>query len=219
MSQWFVIDQNGRRPVSPKNSDFWARFQYDDQEGWPDFAQLVLDAKLEHIQMAVATWASTVGLEARVVTDQVDEWEEAVLIARNGNSYCLFERVDLEEMRVHAESAELIAGLLSCNAAYFGAENANGAVFVNTYDLGQIDVSWFDSEAPGPSYARVFHRHGSCTEEDPRAYALHRMDMPATSPLLDRYAFVETMLSPLGLEKIQPTFDFEDVVCAIQLIG
>lgn len=216
MSQWFLIDQNGRRPIQ-KSPDFWSEFEYQQDEIWPDFAELVLMAKLEHIHMALQTWATTVGMKVQDVTESPDAWDSAVLIARNGSSYCLFEVPSDDDFAlIHAESAELIAGLLSCHAAFFGAEESTGLVFVNTYDLGQIDVSWYDSVEPGPSFARVFHKNGSCTEEDPRAYALERMDMPATSPLLDRYAFVETMLSGLGLEEIRPGIDLSKVVCALR---
>lgn len=220
MSQWFVIDQNGRRPVSQRQRDFWSDFRFDNEEQWPEFSHMVVKARLEHIVMALHTWGATVGLGFEDVTDSHANWDGGLWISRHGEHFVISESThDVEDRVITLESAELLAGLMSCNAVFLGAEPDLGLVFVNTFELGQITLAWYDSETPGPSFARVFHRQGSCTEEDPRHFALRHLNMPATSPLLDRYAFVESVIGELGVEGVTPVVDPADVVSVLRICG
>lgn len=220
MSQWFVIDQNGRRPVSRGQRDFWSDFRFDSEEQWPEFSQFVVKARLEHIVMALHTWGATVGLGFEEVTDSPQSWDGGLWISIQGEQYVISESThDVEDRVITLESAELLAGLMACDGVFLGAEPELGMVFVNTFELGQIALSWYDSETPGPSFARLFHRQGSCTEEDPRLFALKHLDMPSTSPLLDRYAFVESVIGEVGIKGVAPVVDHSDVVCVLRLCG
>ncbi|MEZ4460310.1 MAG: hypothetical protein R3E66_11405 [bacterium] len=220
MSQWFLIDRDGRRPVRSTHPDFFSSFDYDGGPTWPQFVQLAVDASLNHVLKAVETTAMVNGLDLEDVSTRPDAWDSALVIVRNGASLILAETdPDADYHFLHDESASQVAGLLACNAAFYGHETSSGTVFVSTWETGAIDLTWCDSLEPGPSFARVFHRNGTCTEEDPRGFALRALDMPATSPLLDRYAFVEFLLKPFGIEEMHPVIDELPVLAAFKVRG
>lgn len=209
---WFVIDRDGRRAVRGNPMDFWSKFNYsgDDSE-WPEFTQFVVslkDVKLADIHQAIETVARTRGLECHDVSSAPEQWGEALVVAKNGEALCLTEpRVDLEDRFLDDEVAEQLAGLLASDAVFFGHAPGRGTIHVTTFETGACSLAWYDSSLPGPSFARIFHRNGQCTDEDPRSYALRVMDMPETSPLLDRYAFVASRVEPFGVETISPELD------------
>ncbi len=219
MSQWFLIDRDGQRPVHNTSPNF-SRFRDDASQDWPAFSQLVVDANLEHLLRALKTVAQVNGLELEDVSAKPEAWESALIIVRNGAALIISETdLDADFQLLHDESAGQIAGLLAANAAFFGHDTSCGNLFVSTWDAGAIDLAWSDSVEPGPSHARVFHRNGLCTDEDPRDYALRALDMPATSPLLDRYAFVDFLLKPFGIEEVKPSIDDLPVVAAFKVLG
>ena len=220
MSQWFLIDRDGQRPVHNTHPDFFSRFSDDVSQDWPAFSQLVVDSSLSHLLKAIETVAHVNGLRLEDVTSQPESWGSALIVVRNGASVVVSETdLDADFQLLHDESASQIAGLLATNAAFFGHDTSCGNLFVSTWDTGAIDFAWSDSVEPGPSYARVFHRNGMCTEEDPREYALRLLDMPATSPLLDRYAFIDFLLKPFGLEDVKPSIDDLPVMAAFTVHG
>ncbi len=204
--------------------DFWSKFNYsgDDSE-WPEFTQFVVsikDVKLTDIQQAVETVAGTRGLEPQDVSSEPEHWDEALVVARNGDAWCLAEpRVDLEDRFLDEEAAEQIAGLLAADAVFFGHRPGSGTIHVTRYETGACTLAWYDSSLPGPSFARIFHRNGQCTDEDPRSYALRVMDMPETSPLLDRYAFVANQVQSFGMQSISPELDECEIEKAFEFLA
>lgn len=220
MSQWFLIDRDGQRPVHNTHPDFVSRFRDDASQDWPAFSQLVVDASLDHLLQALKTVAQVNGLGLEDVSSKPEAWESALIVVRNGAALIISETdLDADFQLLHAESSAQIAGLLAANAAFFGHDTSCGNLFVSTWDAGAIDLAWSDSVEPGPSHARVFHRNGLCTDEDPRDYALRVLDMPATSPLLDRYAFVDFLLRPFGLEEVKTSIDDLPVLAAFTVLG
>lgn len=220
MSQWFLIDRDGQRPVHNTHPDFFSRFNDDASQDWPAFTQLVVDSNLDLLLRALETVARVNGLRLEDVSSQPEFWEAALIVVRNGAALIVSETdLDADYQLLHDESAAQIAGLLATNAAFFGHDTSCGNLFVTTWDTGAIDLAWCDSIEPGPSHARVFHRNGMCTDEDPREYALRVLDMPSTSPLLDRYAFVDFLLKPFGLEEVKPSVDDLPVVAAFRVLG
>lgn len=220
MSQWFLIDRDGRRPVRQTPPDYFSRFNAVSSDEWPSFSQLVLDASLNHVVRALQTVAVVHDFQLEDVTQHPERWDGALLVVKNGATLILTETdADADFAFIHEEVSAHIAGLLACNAALFGYEEACGTVFLSVWDTGAIELSWCDSTLPGPSFARVFHRNGTCTEEDPRTFALRAMDMPDTSPLLDRYAFVTSMVQSFGLDELTPDLDDFPVLAAFKVLG
>jgi hypothetical protein len=115
------------------------------------------------------------------------------------------------------ESANAIAGLLAEDGAFFGFDPAAGTIHVTRYETGVPTLEWFDSVEPGPSYARTFLTNGRATDEDPRTFALRFLDLPESSPLLDRLEFVEQVLADFELEVIDPELENLPVESVLRL--
>lgn len=218
---WFIIDSNGgRRRVG--GADFFAKFDYSDggDELWPAFRQLVLlDVQLHDVARAIETVAGTLGLSCRDVTDDPRSWAGALLLAQpvSGRVHVAQPDVPLDEGFLRHETADPVAGLLAADGAFFGHDPDIGLMHLTTFDTGAPRLAWFDSLEPGPSFARHFDDQGQCTEEDPRLFALRRLGMPETSPLLDRYAFVEHVLGELAIDGVHAGFDDLPVARALLL--
>lgn len=199
--------------------DFWSRFDYSGDDEWPEFTQLAIPAdqtRPDQLRQAVETVARLGNMDVQDVTTSPERWESAIVLARNGSAWCVCEPgVELEDRFLDGETAEQIAGLLASDGVFFGHILATGTVHATTFSTGGRELAWFDSALPGPSFARLFHRDGRCSEEDPRAYALDALDMPATSPLLDRYAFVASLLEPFGIESLSPNLEPFEVEMAL----
>ena len=84
MSQWFLIDRDGRRPVRSANPDFFSSFDYDGGPTWPQFVQLAVDASLKHVLKAVETTAMVNGLDLEDVSARPEAWDSALVVIRNG---------------------------------------------------------------------------------------------------------------------------------------
>lgn len=218
---WFVIDSDGNAEnIDRATSDFWNKFDYKaDDSNWPDFTQLVVNATVENVVKALQTVAITDGLDCIDITDEPEKWETSLCVARNGKALCLAEpRRDIDDRWLHAGVAEKLAGMLACQAAFFGHDSSVGLIHVGTFDLGAPQTLWCDSTLPGPSFARTYERNGTCTEEDPREYALSALDMPSTSPLLDRYAYVEHVLRPFEMtEGVRPELGGLEVIRVLRI--
>ena len=127
------------------------------------------------------------------------------MVAESGDLTVLAEPgVDLDEATMALPWAEELMADLRCDGAYFGYDDAAKTLHITRFRAGSYDFSWADSLLPGPSYAMVFDDEGGCTDEDPRRFALKMLDMPLTSPLLDRYHFMSHILAQLGLETVHP---------------
>lgn len=216
---WFIIDRWGRRSINHRSDTYWSRFDYGAIDiDWPEFNQLVTTASVEMVVKALRTFASMLDVELSDVTDAPQWWAGAIVIARNGGSIVVGEPgVDLDERLLRPESADAICGLLAHDGVFFGYDPATQTVHVTTYELGVATLDWWDSVAPGPAFARTFIENGRARDEDPRPYALRSLGLPETSPLLDRYAFVEHLLSAYDLERIEPDLESLHVVRAMRL--
>ena len=216
---WFIIDRWGRRSANCRADNYWSRFDYGAIDiDWPEFNQLVTSAPAPNVVKALRTFATMLDVELVDVTAEPQRWDGAILIARNGDAVVIGEPgVDLDERLLRPESADAICGLLAYDGAFFGYDPAAGTVHVTTYDLGVVTLDWWDSVSPGPSYARTFEHNGRARDEDPRPYALRELGLPESSPLLDRYAFIEHVLAPYGMDELEPQFDTLQVVNALRL--
>ncbi len=218
---WFVIDAHGRRAISRSPMDFWSQFDYStDGDEWPEFTQLVVKGRLDDVARALKTVAKTLGLDCADVSADPERWGPgAIHFADLDGSIVVSEPgVDLDDRFLHDASADAIVGLLAQDGAFFGHNPASGLIHITTFELGAPKLAWYDSIEPGPSFARLFLEDGRCTDEDPRDYALAALDMPATSPLLDRYKFVESVLEPFGIKEVSPDLDDLAIDRVIRLV-
>ena len=205
--QWYLIDDDGIRPVSVGEPvDFWAQFNRDGEEApWPEFAQLVLKAEALAVVEQLKATAPRMELELEEVTEAPQWWPEALILADGDEVMILAEPgTDAEDRLMAAYWAEELVGALGCDGIYFGYEPAAGTLHLTRYEEGKVRFDWCDSLMPGPSHALIFDEKGSCRNEDPRHFALKAMDLPVTSPLLDRHQFVMMQLTNLGLTRVSP---------------
>ena len=218
---WFVIDRWGRRSANCRLDTYWSRFDYGALSiDWPAFNQLVTRADGPSTVKALRAFAAMLDVELTDVTASPQRWHGAIVVVENGDTLCVGEPgVDLDERLLRPESADAIAGLLAQDGAFFGYDPATGTVHVTLYELGVPTLEWFDSTLPGPSYARTFGQNGRATDEDPRFFALRHLGMPESSPLLDRIAFVESVLGPLKLPRLAPELESLPVISALRVFA
>jgi hypothetical protein len=216
---WYIIDRWGRRSINFRRDTYWSRFDYGGIDiDWPAFSQFVTRASPEILERALSTFAEMLEVQLVDVTDDPAMWDGALLVARNGGATCVAEPgLDLDDRLLRPESANAVAGLLADDGAFFGFDPAAGTIHVTRYEMGAPSLEWFDSTEPGPSYARTFQTNGRATDEDPRAFALRYLDLPESSPLLDRIAFVEAVLDDLELERVAPELDELPVESVLRL--
>lgn len=220
--QWYLIDEKGIRPVGEEKSEpenFWELF---DQSGadapWPDFVQVLVDASAGRVVEGLLRSATTLELQAEEVTDKPELWEGSLLLTEEEGHTLIGEPgVDEEDRIMAALWSEELFGELRCDGAYFGFDPAAGTLFLTVYEAGRPLFAWCDSLLPGPSYAMVFDKDGQCRDEDPRRFALRRMDMPITSPLLDRHHFLRTELARFGLEQINPELENSPIAAVVKV--
>ena len=206
--QWYLIDDDGIHPLNmtDDSNDFWTNFTHDgDDAPWPPFSQTVVDASPSKTVEALSKTAPEMGVDLEEVTDDPARWSEALVVARTDELTAIAEPdVDLDDRVMALSWTEQLIGDLRCNGAFFGYDPAAKTLHLTVFADGTPQFAWSDSLVPGPSYAMIFDDEGNCTDEDPRRFALRMMEMPETSPLLDRYRFVESQLASLGLEPISP---------------
>lgn len=219
--QWYLIDDDGIHPIDVGDDveDFWKKFDGDGQDApWPEFNQTAVDASPEEAVRALRKTASKLGLELTDVSDSPALWSDGLTVGQAGELTVLGEPgVDIDDRWMALEWSEALASELGCDGAFFGYEQAAKTLHLTVFSEGSVDFSWCDSLLPGPSYAMVFDGDGRCTDEDPRRFALRKLEMPETSPLLDRYRFVLVELHRLGLEKVRPGLDDVPVATVLQV--
>lgn len=220
---WYLIDDEGCRAIHLGGGgplDFWSKFNRSAADPrWPAFSQLALDASPQAVVAALWAVARAFDLEFEEITDRPECWEEAMFVADGPRTAFVAEpTTDLDEQIIGQEFAAALIEELGCAGAYFGYDPAGGTLHLTMFEGGRTTFSWCDSLSPGPSYALVFNADGSCTHEDPRHFALRMMDMPATSPLLDRHAFVESNLRSLGIDGIHPDLAEFPIYCVLRLL-
>lgn len=221
--QWYLIDDEGTRPVNQQvpqePEDFWELFDHDGEEApWPAFVQVIGNASAGRVVDALLRTASSFEIEVEEVTDHPALWADGILLAEQQGVTIIGEPGVDESERVMAAlwSEELFADLRA-DGAYFGYDPAAGTIFLTVFSDGRPLFAWCDSLLPGPSYAMVFDEEGRCTNEDPRKFALRRMKIPETSPLLDRHHFVLSELARLGLQTVSPTMDEFPVAAVLRV--
>ncbi|MBA2663081.1 MAG: hypothetical protein H0U74_12365 [Bradymonadaceae bacterium] len=205
---WYLIDDDGFREIKRASGpvDFWTKFNAAQTDAlWPPFTQLVVEAPAKRVRSALIALGeeSAVGLED--VTARPELWSEGIYLANMHQLTLVSEPLtELEDRFVQADASEAIVQSLSAAGAFFGYDPSCDTLHLTMFQNGRPTFTWYDSAEPGPSYALVFNADGSCTHEDPRHFALRMLDMPRTSPLLDRYAFVESNLRSLGVDPVCP---------------
>ncbi len=206
--EWYLIDDEGIHPLDMNEEpiDFWEQFDRDDDAApWPSFNQVILDASPADVIDAFRRTAPRLGIELDEITDRPERWSDAVVIARADELVAIGEPgVELDHRVVALPWTEKLFEELGCDGAFFGYDPEAGTLHLTRFEKGQPDFAWCDSLMPGPSYAMVFDGQGGSTDEDPRKFALRFLDMPESSPLLDRYRFVLVNLERLGLETVRP---------------
>ncbi len=206
--EWYLIDDNGVHPLSPDREpeDFWEQFHHDgDEAPWPAFNQLIVDASPTQTVEALGRTAPEMGLELNEVTEQPERWQGSLVIARAGALVAVGEPgVGLDERVMALPWSEVLVEHLCCDGAFFGYDPGAGTLHLTRFVEGSVEFAWCDSLVPGPSYAMIFDGDGGATDEDPRQFALRKLGMPETSPLLDRYQFVTQQLQQLGVDEICP---------------
>ena len=209
--EWYLIDDDGVHPVNAGGDpeDFWERFDRDgDQSPWPPFNQLVVDVPAQRaIEHLIAAGAG-LDVEFQEVTDRPERWEGAVVVADAGSLAVIGEPgVSLDDRVIALPCSKRLVGRLECDGAFFGYDPSADTLHLTRFSDGTVEFAWADSLVPGPSYAMVFDDNGEATDEDPRRFALRRLNIPETSPLLDRYRFITEELRRLGVEEIRPQMD------------
>lgn len=209
--QWYLIDDEGIHPLDlgQESEDFWEKFTRDGEEGpWPAFSQVVVDASATRTVEGLFRTAPELEVDLEEVTDQPELWDGSMMVARAEELTVISEPgVDLDDRVMAAVWAEELIAHLRCDGAFLGYDPAAGTLFLTVFSEGKPQFAWSDSLSPGPSYAIVFQEDGQCTNEDPRRFALVQMDMPETSPLLDRHQFLLVNLRKLGLNSVSPQLE------------
>lgn len=206
---WYLIDDDGwhRINVSEDSWDFWSDFRSDDDDdvAWPAFTQAAVRAEIDEVRQALVQVAEEFDLDCADVTHLPAKWDGGLCLASLEELTLLSEpHVDLDERFVSPVTTERLVEVLETDGAFYGYDPAAGTLTLTTYSAGSPNFVWYDSLTPGPSQALTFHDDGTATDEDPRRFALHRLGQPATSPFLDRYAFVENELAKLGIAEVDP---------------
>jgi hypothetical protein len=222
LRHWYLIDGDGRHriDVSEDSWDFWSGFREGDEDDapWPAFTQMIVCTELEPAVDALLEAAEHHDYHCRELTDHPEQWDESVCICADRDLTLMGEpSVDFADRLVTPEFAEHIIAHLEVDAAFFGYDPSAGTLTLTVFSQGEPGFSWSDSLEPGPSHAVTFHDDGTATDEDPRRFALERMDQPPTSPFLDRYAFVEHELRKLGIDEVDPDLSEHPIVAVFRL--
>ena len=215
--EWFIIDRWGRRPIH--RADARPRSVHGaDEIDWPPFNQLVTRAPTHLVVKALQTFTSMLDVQLLDVTDAPQRWLGAVLVGQCGDVVLVSEPgTELDERLLHPDSADAIHGLLADDGAFFGYQPESGTVHVTRYELGAPTMEWWDSVAPGPSFARTYEANGRAQDEEPRQFALRALGLPPAQPMLDRHEFVAHVLRSVGLERLAPEFDDVAIAHAFRL--
>lgn len=228
---WYIVDARGWRRIDVTATrkgelrwDYWSGFRaQEDASAWPDFAQFAVRAPAAQVRAALQSVAERLGLSYAEITHQPEAWADALFVTEERvgahDVACLVgePRRDVEARLVGEESAELFFELLGADGAFFGHAVDSGTLFLSVFRAGQLEFAWRDSLQPGPHWALTIYADGRAVTEDPRAFALNRLGLPPTSPLLDRYAFVEQELSALGLPPVSPLLAHRPIRAAFRM--
>ncbi len=220
--EWYLIDDEGIHALDmgSNSGEFWGQFRHPGEDApWPPFSQLVFAAAPDAVMAAMERTGPQLGLRLQDVTQRPERWSQAVVVAEGQDLTMVAEpAVDLDERVVALPWAEALAAQLGCSGAFFGYDPAASTLYLTQFEAGEVTLAWSDSLMPGPSYAWVFDDQGRVQDQDPRKFALERMGLPETSPLVDRYAFLEMELGRhLGLETISPDLEAFPVAGVVEV--
>ncbi len=196
MTSWYIIDASGTRHIeqSPANS----------LPDWPAFAMISARTRHPDLTSTLLDVLHSAGLANPSPEDahpiylhtHQDTWTLATELCDDPDAWALSPHI-----------AELLAEQLLCPLAYLSHDLDTGAIHLDLHDQGALALRWQDALDPSlPSDASLFSDSGMCTREDARQFALRLLELPESSPTLDRHAFIELMLTRAGLTApIDPT--------------
>lgn len=228
---WYIVDARGWRRIDVATTrkgeirwDCWSGFRaQEDASAWPDFAQFAVRAPAAQVREALQALAAHLDLTCEEITHQPEAWADALFVTEERAGAqgvaCLVgePRRDRDERLVASESAELFFEALGADGAFFGHATDTGTLSLSVFRAGQLEFDWRDSLQPGPHWALTITADGRAVTEDPRTFALNRQGLPPTSPLLDRYAFVEQELAALGLPPVSPMLAHRPINAAFRI--
>lgn len=189
---WLLLDEQGAHPITvDPTRTAWAKSQ-----DWPAFARLALEAPLDEVLEQALRHLSPRSWETH--TDPRDEDDEEWWVGHRSPVTWIQEPFMDAQGRLDPIIAEQLAIACQARGAYLHHEPHSGQLYLAIFEHGQVSLAWCDTFMPGPGFALTFHEDGSCTHEDPRLYALRVLDLPDDTPWLDRYLFIESMLSLHG---------------------
>lgn len=211
--RWQIIDDDGRREVLVDHETgrviSGIKVSHERKQ-WPAFTQLVLRSPADSLTAAIEAVAGEFDLPCRVIGSGLRPNEHAIELARVDDLTLIGEpNVDFEDRFVTAASSEALIEHLETEGIHFGYDPTAGSLHLTKFVAGGPVFTWCDSLQPGPSFALTFHADGKCTEQDPRRFALQRMQLDDERACLDRRRFVLTELEAFGVENVDP--DFRDL--------
>jgi hypothetical protein len=206
--RWQLIDETGRRDFLVNRRTGSVTSQTHSGRGsWPAFTQLALDADLDAVASAVDPVAQEFERECRLLQSSATEQAHTLQLATSAGLTLLAEpSIDFEERFVTAASSEALVERLEVDGVHFGFDPSSDTLHLTRFSSGFPDFTWCDSLRPGPSFALIFHEDGRCTEEDPRSFARRSLGLHGDADVLDRRAFLFTILDDFGLDAVDPDF-------------
>ena len=215
--RWQLIDDDGRRDFLVNRRTGSVSSQpplFDDTDNWPPFTQLALDADIDEAAGAIDPVATEFERECRPLQTCGSGQTHTLQLAHVDGLTLLGEPcIDFEERFVTAASSEALVERLEVDGLHFGFDPSSDTLHLTRFSAGYPDFTWCDSLKPGPSFALIFHDDGRCTEEDPRRFARRELGLGADADLLDRRAFLYSVMEEFGLHSVDPDLADTDVAC------
>jgi hypothetical protein len=201
---WTIIDAAGdARPVSPGYTR--ARRELSARKAaWPAFSQLIVSATPRAAFAALR--------DALRQLDDPSPDLSALRHATCGPLTLIAEPGEDMGLRlVDAALADLVLTTLGADGALV-SHDAEGTLQLALYAAGAPTLSWYDPLIHNQGVACTHLPDGRFTEEDSRHFALRALSLAEDTAELDRYAFIELMLQPLGLPLLSPDLIGLDVL-------
>ncbi len=201
MTSWYIIDANGARqiPQSP-NLSF---------EQWPAFS--LLSVKQDY-HLTASQLLHILDQNNLLSHSSLDQYTHSLYLHHHQDHWTIAaEKIDdPDSWTLTPELASQLAELVRSPVAYLSHDTDTGSLLLDLYEDSALWLRWQDSLDPcAHSGATHFGEDGTCTLEDSRSFALRMLNLPPQTPTLDRYHFVEFMLSTIGLENALSILDNE----------
>jgi hypothetical protein len=217
--RWQLIDDDGSRDVLVDHqtgrvvSGFKVAHEHCE---WPPFTQTAIAAPLQDVTTALEEVAREFDLPCHPIQRAAPGNDHTVSFAQADELTLIGEPgIEFDARFVSAASTEALVEHLETRALHVGHDPSTGSLHLTKFLDGSPVFSWCDSLEPGPSFALEFHDDGRCTEQDPREFAIERMDLEYSSEdYLNRRAFMARELKDFGLESIDPDFQETDATAA-----